>query len=117
MYSKRPGRRGHPHRSRRFFLSPCGVLLLFTLLQWGAVCDGSPSLLSCDHVPKPVNAEVDVRDSETELHVLIDEYLFRHWFSLDPTLIPDLDPDLKGEWGQFGDRIVEWLDSHVPVQV
>ncbi len=79
--------------------------------------DGLPSLLSCDHVPKPVNAEVDVRDSETELHVLIDEYLFRHWFSLDPTLIPDLDPDLKGEWGQFGDRIVEWLDSHVPVQV
>lgn len=69
------------------------------------------------HVPKPVNAEVDVRESETELHVLIDEYLFRHWFSLDPTLIPDLDPDLKGEWGSYGGSIVQWLDLHFPVQV
>ncbi|MGE4602422.1 MAG: hypothetical protein AAEJ65_05920, partial [Planctomycetota bacterium] len=75
------------------------------------------SLFAFDHVPKPVNAEVDVRESEIELYVLIDEYLFRHWFSLDPTLIPDLDPDLTGEWSEFGDRIVEWLDFHVPVQV
>ncbi|MEC9477085.1 MAG: hypothetical protein VX764_08615 [Planctomycetota bacterium] len=93
------------------------MLPLLLVGVFGSVLPGAAEAATSDHVPKPVNVEVDVRESETELHVLIDEFLFRHWFSLDPTLIPDLDPELKGEWGQFGVRIVEWLDIHFPVQV
>ncbi|MGE4620156.1 MAG: hypothetical protein AAEJ04_10145 [Planctomycetota bacterium] len=78
---------------------------------------GSAFLMAADHVPKPVNAEIDVQEAETGFHVLIDEYLFKHWFSLDPTAIPSLDPELAGEWGEYGDRIVEWFDLNIPVQV
>jgi hypothetical protein len=69
------------------------------------------------HVPKPINIEVDVREAETEVFLLIDETLFTHWLSLDPKEIEDLDPDLKEDWGDYGNRVVEWLDLHAPVQV
>ena len=118
----RPDRGIDIHRSGRLFQYLPSCLISLCLLLGGGECFaaefiGAAEVVTADHVPKPVNAEVDVRESETELHLLIDEYLFRHWFSLEPTLIPDLDPDLKGEWGQFGDRIVEWLDVHFPIQV
>ena len=89
------------------------------MLLVGPICGTVFGLSITDsvHVPKPINIEVEVTDAETEIHLLVDETLFRHWFSLDPILIPELDEDLNGDWGQFGDRVVEWLDLHAPVQV
>ena len=70
-----------------------------------------------DHVPGPLNVEVTVGESETEVYLLIDELLFRHWFQLEPTEIPDLDPESVGDWGDFGQRIVTWLEREAPLQV
>ena len=70
-----------------------------------------------DHVPGPLNVEVTVGESETEVYLLIDELLFRHWFQLEPTEIPDLDPESVGDWGDFGQRVVTWLEREAPLQV
>ena len=70
-----------------------------------------------DHVPGPLNVEVTVGESETEVYLLIDELLFRHWFQMEPTEIPDLDPESVGDWGEFGQRIVTWLEREAPLQV
>ena len=70
-----------------------------------------------EHVPGPLNVEVTVSESETEVYLLIDELLFRHWFNLEPKQIPDLDPESVGDWGEFGGRIVTWLELEAPVQV
>ena len=72
---------------------------------------------AAEHVPGPLNVEVTVSESETEVYLLIDELLFRHWFNLEPIEIPDLDPDSSGDWGEFGDRVVRWLELNAPLQV
>ena len=77
------------------------IVLLYLLVSIASSTDmahASDSITS--HVPKPINIEVDVREAETEVFLLIDETLFTHWFSLDPKEIDDLDPDLEGDWGE-----------------
>ena len=74
-------------------------------------------VMAIEHVPGPLNVETKVTESETEVYLLIDELLFRHWFNLDPTIIPELEPDSSGRWGEFGDKIVRWLDLHASLDV
>ena len=108
--------RQYPRSRRPFRLTlslAVGLLLSAMMLPMGS----SASLAgeSSHHVPKPINIEVDVEQQKTEIHLLVDETLFKHWFSLEPKMIIDLEK--SGEWGDYGDRVVEWLDLHAPVQV
>ncbi|NCF98989.1 MAG: hypothetical protein GWP39_05695 [Planctomycetia bacterium] len=87
----------------------CRVAMMMTLT--------SIPVMAIEHVPGPLNVETKVTESETEVYLLIDELLFRHWFNLDPTIIPELEPDSSGRWGEFGDKIVRWLDLHASLDV
>ena len=68
----------------------CRVAMMMTLT--------SIPVMAIEHVPGPLNVETKVTESETEVYLLIDELLFRHWFNLDPTIIPELEPDSSGRW-------------------
>ncbi len=92
-------------------LRKSSTLILLCLLCFPVMTSGN------EHVPGPLNVEVTVKESETEVYLLIDELLFRHWFNLEPTEIPDLDPESVGDWEAFGDKVVTWLDQNAPLQV